>query len=485
MTSSSGFLRRRWRLLVPLVVLVVGLGLAGWYWSASLVPSTYSVMHMGHAEYGGGEANTDGEGRGVAELTGPQDGAPDVAVELAARQESFELAAGERVEGYTLNGTSPGPAIEARQGDLVQVTLTNVDVADGVSLHWHGVDVPNAEDGVAGVTQDAVRPGRSYVYRFVAEDAGTYWYHSHQVSHAQVRGGLFGTLVVLPPVALEEQDVVAAVHNYAGRRTVNGRTGESQVAAAAGDAVRVRVVNTDNSPLRAWVSGSPFRVVAVDGTDVHEPTELREEGVVVTAGGRVDVVVTAPARIDTGGGTALVVGPEGTEVPARTAPDQQVDLLAYGSPTPLPFDPADADRRFGYDVGRRIGLLDGRPGFWWTVNGGLFPDVPMFHVTEGDVVRMTITNDSGDVHPMHLHGHHAVVLSRNGVPATGSPWWVDSLNVEDGETYEIAFVADNPGIWMYHCHNLDHARDGLVAHLAYAGVTGSFEVGGDAHNEPE
>jgi FtsP/CotA-like multicopper oxidase with cupredoxin domain len=179
------------------------------------------------------------------------------------------------------------------------------------------------------------------------------------------------------------------------------------------------------------------------------------------------------------------VGPTGAGVPARAAPDRQVDLLAYGGPAPLPFDPADADRRFGYEIGRRIGLLDGRPGFWWTVNGRLFPDVPMFHVTEGDVVRMTITNESGDVHPMHLHGHHAVVLSRDGVPATGSPWWVDSLNVEDGESYEIAFVADNPGIWMDHCHNLDHARDGLVAHLAYAGVTGSFQVGGDAHNEPE
>ena len=132
-----------------------------------------------------------------------------------------------------------------------------------------------------------------------------------------------------------------------------------------------------------------------------------------------------------------------------------------------------------------VGLLDGRPGFWWTVNGRLFPDVPMFHVQEGDVVRMTVVNDSGDVHPMHLHGHHAVVLSRDGVASTGSPWVTDSLNVGDGETYEIAFVADNPGIWMDHCHNLDHARDGLVAHLAYAGVTGPFRVGGEHDNAPE
>jgi FtsP/CotA-like multicopper oxidase with cupredoxin domain len=130
-------------------------------------------------------------------------------------------------------------------------------------------------------------------------------------------------------------------------------------------------------------------------------------------------------------------------------------------------------------------VVDGKPGFWWTINGHLFPDVPMFMVQEGDVVRMTISNKSGAVHPMHLHGHHAVVVSRNGVPSTGSPWWVDSLNVADGERYEIAFMADNPGIWMDHCHNLDHANDGLVAHLAYAGVTEPFLVGGHSANAPE
>jgi FtsP/CotA-like multicopper oxidase with cupredoxin domain len=226
-------------------------------------------------------------------------------------------------------------------------------------------------------------------------------------------------------------------------------------------------------------------VAAVDGTDVNAPTGLRDTTVLVTAGGRIDLLVTAPARVDAGGGTALVVAPQGAEVAAGPEPPGQVDLLSYGRPAALPFDPDDADRFFTYAVGHRFGLVDGRPGFWWTVNGKLFPDVPMFHVQEGDVVRMTISNDSGDVHPMHLHGHHAVVLSRNGVAATGSPWWVDSLNVADGETYEVAFVADNPGIWMDHCHNLDHAQDGLVAHLVYAGVSEPYRVGGDADNAPE
>jgi FtsP/CotA-like multicopper oxidase with cupredoxin domain len=86
---------------------------------------------------------------------------------------------------------------------------------------------------------------------------------------------------------------------------------------------------------------------------------------------------------------------------------------------------------------------------------------------------------------MHLHGHHAVVLSRNGVVATGAPWWFDSLDVEDGATYEIAFRADNPGIWVDHCHNLQHAVDGLLAHLVYTGVSTPYRVGGPAGNEPE
>src|SRR3954454_12185558 len=484
---STDVARRRWRVLVPAVVAVVALGALGWYWFSSLVPSTYSVMDMGQVDYGGGPVHEHaGSGLSVADLTGPVDGEPDVAVDLAAREQSFDLASGERVQGYTLNGTSPGPAITAHQGDLVQVTLTNADVPDGVTLHWHGVDVPNAEDGVAGVTQDAVGPGQRHVYRFVAEDAGTYWYHSHQVADAQVRGGLFGTFVVLPTAgAADAQDVTAPVHTYSGYRTVAGRTGVTTVDAAPGARVRVRVVNTDNGALRTWVSGASYTVAAVDARDLSGPTEVRDQALLIAAGGRVDLLVSAPARVDVGGETALVVGPRGTRLAAGPEPGHDLDLLSYGSPAPLSFDPEHADRSFQYRIGRRIGLLDGKPGFWWTINGHLFPDVPMFHVAEGDVVRMTISNDSGDVHPMHLHGHHAVVISRNGVRSTGSPWWVDSLDVADGDTYVIAFVADNPGIWMDHCHNLRHASDGLVAHLAYAGVTEPYRVGGSSANDPE
>ncbi len=220
----------------------------------------------------------------------------------------------------------------------------------------------------------------------------------------------------------------------------------------------------------------------MDGRDLHEPTDVTDLAYRLTAGARADLEVTAPARVELGGATAVVVG---AGAPPAPQPTEVLDLLGYGSPAPLGFDPSRADRSFGYAIGRRPGFVDGRPGLWWSINGHLFPDVPMFLVHEGDVVRMRVKNNSGVTHPMHLHGHHAVVLARDGRSATGSPWWVDSLDVAPGESYEIAFLADNPGIWMDHCHNLPHAAQGLVAHLMYDGVSEPYRVGGPVGNEPE
>jgi len=514
-------IRRKRPTVVAVIATAVVLLPLGWFWKASVLPATYSVMDMGYADYGGGPDVTAGmtdhnnargvtPGRPVASLTGPQQRAADVTLTVVARKQRFRLASGQSVDGYTLNGTSPGPEIRAVQGQLVQVVLVNESVPDGITLHWHGLNVPNAEDGVAGVTQDAVMVGGSFTYRFIAGQAGTFWYHSHQVSHEQVVRGLLGPLVITPspptPGTGEADapsgssvdgpvvDKVALVHLYGGVRTVNGRSGDTAMTAAPGSRIRVRVINTDNGPMSVWVTGAAYRLVAVDGADLHDPTLLSDLAVTVTAGGRADLEVRLPAegsgvRVELGGNSALIMGPAdatrkgGAE--AGTKPTKTLDLLTYGSPTSLGFDPAKAKRHFDYVIGRRPGFVGGRPGLWWTINGHLFPDLPMFVVAQGDVVRMRVENRSGEVHPMHLHGHHAVVLSRNGVRSTGSPWWVDSLNVADDESYDIAFVADNPGIWMDHCHNLPHATDGLVAHLMYEGVTEPFRIGGGVGNRPE
>ncbi|WP_433781971.1 multicopper oxidase family protein [Actinomycetospora sp. CA-101289] len=466
----------------------------GWMWADSLVATPYSVMDMGTPDLGGGPGE-HAAGHDMAGMGTPVDalreppGPADVEVTLEARVGRVTLPSGRVVEGYSLNGTTPGPEIRAVQGQVVQVRLVNADVPEGVTLHWHGYDVPAGDDGVAGVTQDAVPVGGSFVYRFRADQAGTFWYHSHQVADPQVRGGLFGALVVTPRAGLGATgDVLAVAHLYEGRRTVNGLDGDVAAPGAPGSRVRVRVVNTDNGPLQAWVGGAPYRLVAIDGVDVVGPTPTTD-ALSVTAGARADLEIDLPAdgagvRVDLGGSAVTF----GRALPPTPRPAGQLDPLHYGTPAALGFDPDAADRRFDYVIGRRPGFVDGWPGLYWTVNGHLWPDVPMYVVREGDVVRMRIDNHSGDLHPMHLHGHHAVVLARDGVPATGSPWWVDSLDAQDGHTYDIAFVADNPGLWMDHCHNLAHPAEGLMAHLVYEGVTTPYrvgETGGHTHNDPE
>jgi FtsP/CotA-like multicopper oxidase with cupredoxin domain len=490
-------LRRR-RRVVPVLATLVLLGPIAWLWSASLVPTRYSVLEMGAADYGGGpgsfahdHAQLPGQPRqSVDRLVADPERTADVRVDLVAARATLS-SGGRAVPGYTLNGTSPGPTIRAVQGQLVEVHLHNADVEDGVTLHWHGVDVPNAMDGTAGVTQDAVRPGGDFVYRFVVDDAGTYWYHSHQEATVQVAGGLLGALVVTPrtPVA-QPVDTLAVSHTYAGVRTLNGRPEDVRVVARPGQGVRVRVVNTDSGPIETWAS-APYAVLAVDGHDEHGPTPVTGQAYLLTAGGRVDLGFTMPAdgsavRVQVSKGLAVVLGSaDAADVAPPAQPTRTLDLLTYGSPAPLGLDPARATRHFRYAIGRRPGFVDGRPGLWWSVNGHLYPHIPMMMVSEGDVVTMHLENHSGEVHPMHLHGHHAVVLARDGVVATGSPWWFDSLNVADGESYDIAFVADNPGIWMDHCHNLQHAADGMIVHLMYSGVTTPFVIGGPEHNHPE
>lgn len=498
----------RVRLAVACAATIALLGPLVWLWQDSLLPEAYSVMDMGYADYGGGPSSPhadgaghadhaggasahgghSGPGRDVTQLIADKDRPADVAVTMVARKQRFQLASGRAFDGYTLNGQSPGPVVKARQGQLVQVRLINESVPGGITLHWHGLDVPNAADGVAGVTQDAVGIGKEFTYRFVADQAGTFWYHSHQMSHEQVRGGLLGAIVIEPAETRETTDVVALVHLYNGVRTINGREGDVPVEAPPGARVRVRVINTEYGVMPVWVSGAPYRLAAIDGTEVNRPAPVQDKAVIVAAGGRADLEVTMPAdgtpvRVHLGGPAAVVLGTKASQPVSR--PPATLDPLTYGTPAPLAFDPDKPDRRFTYDIGRRPGFLDGVPGLWWTVNGRLYPDVPMFHVAEGDVVRMVIANNSGEAHPMHLHGHHAVVLSRDGVPATGSRWWVDSLEVAAGESFEIAFVADNPGVWMDHCHNLPHASEGLTAHLMYEGVTTPYTVGGPAANEPE
>jgi FtsP/CotA-like multicopper oxidase with cupredoxin domain len=481
---------------IAALALVGALAFIGHAWWTSRLPGTYSVMDYGAPDYGGGALHNHAHGQSgisVAVLSGTAAGTPDARFTLRASHAVVRLASGQKLDALAFNGGVPGPELRVRQGDLVEVTLVNEDIEDGVSLHWHGVDVPNASDGVAGVTQDAVRPGERFVYRFRVHQAGSFWYHTHQDPSRNVARGLFGAFVIEPRGKRPPREVVdmpLLVHDADGALALNGAVGSSRRAVPTGTAVRLRLVNTENSPLRLAVAGTPFRVLAIDGTDLRGPTQLEGTALPLAAGGRYDVRFTMPH-------TAVSVGLPGTRARLVLSPDGRADLpappdgpdfdpAAYGTPAPAPFGASSRfARRFRLTIGRKPGFFDGHPGLQWTINGHIYPDVPVFVVRRDDLVSIEIDNRTGSTHPMHLHGQHVLVLSRNGRPVRGGPWWADTLDVGPHERYDVAFRASNPGIWMYHCHNLRHAADGLTMHVAYEGVHTPFLAGGAAHNHPE
>ena len=517
------------------------LAVLGWTAAAdrSRLPDTTAASHHQQYDTGGGPGLGQAPARRVQDLTGPRTGEPDRRFTLTATDRTRRLASGEKVAALAFNGQLPGPELRMRRGELVEVVLVNQSVKEGASLHWHGVDVPNAEDGVAGVTQDAVPPGGRHVYRFRPDRAGTFWYHSHQQSSTAVARGLFGALVVTEPARIPagvlDRTVVAHAWSIGGtgrptggrggggalsgrggqggtlRTAFGGETGVSHERTAPGTAVRLRLVNADNCPRTYALTGTDFEVAAIDGNDVFRPTPLRDTRLRIAGGGRYDVTFRQPdgpvqlsvvgdANVHGAEGcgedgaygrglaepVALVLDPAGTAEPTAPGSGELFDPLRYGSPADTPFDRLSRfDRSFHQVLGNSVGFYDGRPMMLWTVNNAVHPDIPALLVGEGDLVRVAFVNRSLDDHPMHLHGHRMLVLSRDGASTTGSPWWTDTLNVAPGERFEIAFRADNPGIWMDHCHNLDHARDGMVLHLVYDGVTGPYRAGRSTGNLPE
>ncbi|MFG3691430.1 multicopper oxidase family protein [Micromonospora sp. NPDC047740] len=366
---------------------------------------------------------------------------------------------GRDVAAWTFNGQVPGPELTAAVGDVLEVTLRNRDIARGVTLHWHGYDVPNSQDGVPGVTQAAVLPGQEFVYRFRADQAGTYWYHTHSVSDVGVRTGLYGVLVVRPAPATGA-DVTVPVHTLSGLPLPAPRTEPVE----AGTPVRLRLINTDSTTHRYALAGTPFRVAAIDGSDLQGPTPLVDTAVLIPAGGRYDLAFTAPATpvaLFVDGRAVYSTGP----VSAATGAWPVLEPLTYGAGAPRPWSRFDKEFTLVLDRGLDLhGLL---PRYAHTVNGAAGPDIPPQVVRPGDIVKFTIVNRSLVVHPWHLHGHHVLVLSRNGEPATGSPLWLDSFDVRPGDVWEVAFPADNPGMWANHCHNLAHADAGMTLHLMY------------------
>jgi FtsP/CotA-like multicopper oxidase with cupredoxin domain len=390
-------------------------------------------------------------GTSITELRAPATDAPVRRFDLHARRDTTTVA------GHTENtvsfGSLPGPELRVTQGEVVEVTLHNTDVPEGVTLHWHGYPVPGGDDGVAGVTQNAVAPGESFVYRFVATDPGTYWYHTHTNNAESIERGLFGTFVVLPPGGIPESvDITLAQHTLAGTVFLGNSDRPLRRPVTEGDTVRVRLVNTDPVPARFRIAGADFVVAAIDGHDIAGATEVDGSAIRLPSGGRADVTFVVPrsgVRVtsDAAGLTDLTLTAGSATPPPtnRAAPD--LNLLTYGTPSVAAVPPGSGLIDAEMVLERLPRFLRGSPNTLTTVGGEIAPYIPAIEVREGNSVRLTVVNRGFGIHSLHVHGHTVRVVARNGRPATGAPLLLDSFDVRPGEVVEVGFVADNPGIW--------------------------------------
>ncbi len=378
---------------------------------------------------------------------------------------------------FGFNGSSPGPELRVRQHERLSLRFEN-RTDQPSALHWHGIRLRNAMDGVPGMTQPLVQPGESFDYDFTVPDAGTYWYHAHHRSWEQVARGLYGPLIIeerTPPAVdaditvvlddwrLEEDGTMMGGFGNLHDFSHGGRMGNyalmlpSHKVVRRGDRVRLRLINTATArvfPVR--IEGVNAKVVAFDGMPLTTPRDLSD--IELAPAQRVDLIgdvtdavnflfVARDALFDMG-----TITIEGDNPAPSTAP---IPTLAQ-SALPLPSDAPDQTLTLRMQGGAMGGGHNGDD--IWAFNGvsGL-PQTPFAQFKQGQTAIIELINDTSWPHGIHLHGHHFYELDTAG--AIGD--LRDTTLLHRGQSRKIAVVFDNPGKWLMHCHMLGHQASGM------------------------
>ncbi|MBK6749452.1 MAG: multicopper oxidase domain-containing protein [Acidobacteria bacterium] len=472
---------------------------------------------------------------------------------------------GKSVKALAINGQIPAPTLTFTEGDIAEIHVKN-NLKEESSLHWHGILLPNEQDGVPYLTTTPIAPGGTHNFRFPIKQSGTYWYHSH--SNLQEQRGLYGPFIIkkrdepaMPnyTVLLSDwtdespHEVHRSLKNandwYAIKKDAVQSYGEAANAGAlkakfrqewqrmnamdvsdvyynafltngkkedaspdfkAGDKVRLRIINGSASTY-FWVqfAGSQLSVVASDGMDV---VPINVDRMMIAVAETMDVIVTIPENKsfelrstaeDRTKATSLWLG-SGEKVAAPVLPKlklfegmkmmndmgkhkmkmsyQQMDMndvmypetvpdpanpdaeprvtLNYGmlkSPTKTAFDPKQPVRELKF---RLTGNMN---RYMWSMDDKPLSKSDKILIKKGEVVRITLYNDTMMRHPMHLHGHFFRVLNGQG---EYSPL-KNVLDIMPMEEDVIEFDANEEKDWFFHCHILYHMMSGMGRVFSY------------------
>lgn len=424
---------------------------------------------------------------------------PDYDYVLTASEQPLTLIEGTTTPGFAFNGQFPAPVIRARQGKRLRIHFIN-NLQQETTIHWHGIRLHNAMDGVPYLTQPPIQPGDSFDYEFTCPDAGTFWYHPHMHSVEQLGKGLVGVLIVEESKAQHfDREVILGFKDW--RLHKDGRfmpLSEPRHAARAGTlgnvatvngqplpvidvpgnaAIRLRLLNMDNSRQFAISLGNDqATVLAIDAMPVPlQALTTHPLGV----GMRLDLGLITPAQV----GTEIPIYDMKGRFYQKICSLRVTDAIRNGPPPALTALPANPVSEPDLENAEKLSFVfewagamtpvstDGHAMHeFWTINRRAWEGMsennlpaPLAELQLGKSYIFELHNATPHSHPIHLHGQTFKVIKSDKKEIV--PFFTDTVLLEKNERAQIALVADNPGQWMYHCHVIEHMKTGLMGYV--------------------
>lgn len=414
---------------------------------------------------------------------------------LTARIGNAEIVPGKPTPVWSYDGILPGPRLRLTAGDKLIVHFRN-ELSEPTTIHWHGLRIPVEMDGTPEHSQPQVLPGETFTYAFVVPDPGLYWYHPHVSSAAQVGFGLYGSLLVDEPdepdnlgdevvlllsdISVNDDGSLQSPASGGDFGTLFGREGNVLLVngrsnpileARAGVRQRWRIVNAAKSRyFQLALADHSFTRIGGDGGRIEHPVE--SDMIVLTPGERADVLVVPDGKpgstltvrwvpFDRGYGTTfnrpdedlfrihLANLPRGTS-PALPTLDRAIVPLNTTNATQVMLELTKNDQNGQLAMG-----INGVPSW----------DAAPWPAMVGETQVFVLKNTFDFSHPFHLHGFFFQPLDENGAPKHPLEW-KDTLDVPVDKTSRFVVTYDaRPGMWMFHCHILDHADAGMMGML--------------------
>lgn len=405
----------------------------------------------------------------------------------------LELSPGHTITTVGYDGRVPGPLLRVREGQHVTIEVRNdSDVPELV--HWHGLMVPSNVDGAMEEGTPMVPAGGKARYSFVARPSGTRWYHTHAIAGKDFQYGFFYIEPKGNP-GRYDQEIFIAMHHWEpyfvsmqdikkgpppnnGLEVMYRSASFNDKALGHGESIRVkkgqrvifRILNASaTDDVSIALPGHQFHVVALDGNPVPAPRSVPV--LTIAPAERIDAIVemNSPGVWIFGSidddkrakGMGVVIEYAGRRDRPQWSKPQNVgwDYTTFAVNAPI----ERPDRTFHLVFEKIPG---GRGGFnRWTINGKSFPDTDALPVEPGKRYRLILDNKSGDAHPIHLHRHTFELTKVAGKGTSGV--LKDVINVPRYQTAEVDFVADDPGLTLFHCHMQLYQDFGFMTLVKY------------------